>query len=356
MSNPTPQAVLEALRQIIDPDLGKDVVSLGFIKDLEVKDGRVSFAMELTTPACPVKDQMEQEARERVGSIDGVSQVDVRMTSSVPTSPVGMDSGVLPGVKHTVAVASGKGGVGKSTVAVNMATTLAAQGARVGLMDADIYGPSIPIMLGLKTSRPDVRDGKLMPLERFGIHMMSLGFLAGEETPVIWRGPMVGKLIQQFLQDVDWGDLDYLIVDLPPGTGDAQLTLTQAAPLAGAVIVTTPQEVALEDVKRGVRMFEKVNVPVLGIVENMAYFVCSNCEARHEVFSHGGGARAAKHFEVPFLGEIPIDPAIRNGGDIGIPLVQGHPDSASASAFRSITGEMARHLSVLAFPSPVQNP
>jgi ATP-binding protein involved in chromosome partitioning len=355
MSNPTPQAVLDALRLIIDPDLGKDVVTLGFIKDLDVKGGNVSFAMELTTPACPVKDQMEQEARDRVGALEGVEKVDVRMTSSVPASPVGMDSGVLPGVKHTVAVASGKGGVGKSTVAVNMAATLAAQGARVGLMDADIYGPSIPIMLGLKSSRPDVRDGKLMPLERYGIHMMSLGFLAGEETPVIWRGPMVGKLIQQFLQDVDWGILDYLIVDLPPGTGDAQLTLTQAAPLAGAVIVTTPQDVALEDVKRGVRMFEKVNVPVLGIVENMSYFVCGNCQTRHEVFSHGGGVRAAAHFEVPFLGEIPIDSAIREGGDAGVPLVKAHPDSALAGAFQAVTGEMARRLSVLAFPSPVES-
>lgn len=356
MSNPTSETVLEALSHIIDPDLGKDVVSLGFIKDLEVKDGKVSFAMELTTPACPVKEEMEKEARDRVGSMEGVKQVDVRMTSSVPKSPVGMDSSVLPGVQHTVAVASGKGGVGKSTVAVNMAVTLAAQGARVGLMDADIYGPSIPIMFGLKTARPDVRDGKLIPLERFGIRMMSLGFLAGEETPVIWRGPMVGKLIQQFLQDVDWGNLDYLIVDLPPGTGDAQLTLTQSAPLAGAVIVTTPQEVALEDVKRGVRMFEKVNVPVLGIVENMSYFVCNNCDTRHEVFSHGGGARAAAHFEVPFLGEIPIDPSIREGGDAGVPLVHGHPGSPSAIAFKTVTGEMARHLSVLAFPTPVEKP
>jgi ATP-binding protein involved in chromosome partitioning len=278
------------------------------------------------------------------------------MTSSVPTAPVGMESKVLPGVGHMVAVASGKGGVGKSTVAVNLAAALAAEGASVGLMDADIYGPSIPIMLGVKTSRPDVRNGKLVPLERYGIRMMSLGFIAGEETPVIWRGPLVAKMVQQFLVDVDWGTLDYLIVDLPPGTGDAQLTLTQAAPLAGAVIVTTPQAVALEDVQRGIRMFEKVNVPVIGIVENMAYFVCSQCQARHEVFSHGGGARAATRFEVPFLGEIPIDSTIREGGDTGVPLIVSSPESPLAEAFRSISGQMARQLSILAFSTGAPSP
>jgi len=232
-----------------------------------------------------------------------------------------------------------------------VAAALAARGATVGLMDADIYGPSVPIMLGLRSSRPEVRDGKLAPLERFGLRMMSIGFIAGEETPIIWRGPMVSKLVQQFLMDVDWGELDYLIVDMPPGTGDAQLTLTQAAPLAGAVIVTTPQDVALEDVKRGVRMFEKVNVPVLGIVENMSYFICSECSARHEPFAHGGGKAAAERFEIPFLGEIPIEAAVRRGGDEGIPVVVANPESETARAFFHVAGEIARQLSILAVPA-----
>jgi ATP-binding protein involved in chromosome partitioning len=251
-----------------------------------------------------------------------------------------------------VAVASGKGGVGKSTVAVNLAAALSRSGARVGLLDADIYGPSIPIMLGMKNAQPGVRGGKIVPLERHGVRLMSIGFLAGEETPVIWRGPMVGKVVQQFLQDVDWGELDYLIVDLPPGTGDAQLTLTQAAPLSGAVIVTTPQEVALEDVRRGIRMFEKVNVPVLGIVENMAWFECPGCHARHEIFSHGGGREAARAFEVPFLGEIPLEPEIRRGGDEGIPLVIARPESPQAQAFAAVAGAMAQQLSILALHGP----
>jgi ATP-binding protein involved in chromosome partitioning len=277
------------------------------------------------------------------------------MTSRVVQSPAALAGELLPGVRHMVAVASGKGGVGKSTVAVNLAVALAESGASVGLLDADIHGPSIPIMMGLRTARPGVRDGKLQPLERFGIKMMSVGFIAGEDTPVIWRGPLVGKLVTQFLSDVEWGDLDYLVVDLPPGTGDAQLTLTQVAPLAGAVIVTTPQDVALEDVRRGIRMFETVNVPVLGIVENMAYFVCSSCGARHEIFHHGGGAAAAETFEVPFLGEIPIDPAIREGGDRGVPLVVGHPDSPQTAAFRRVAGELARQLSILAFPGKIDS-
>jgi ATP-binding protein involved in chromosome partitioning len=345
------EAIRDALRHIMDPDLGRDIVSLGFVKDIQAENGRVAVTIELTTPACPVKDAMKREAEERVRALEGVREVEVRMTANVPQSPMAQGGNLLPGVRHAVAVASGKGGVGKSTVAVNVAAALAARGAAVGLMDADIYGPSVPIMLGLRTSRPDVRDGKLLPLERFGLRMMSIGFIAGEETPIIWRGPMVSKLVQQFLVDVDWGNLDYLIVDLPPGTGDAQLTLTQAAPLAGAVIVTTPQDVALEDVKRGVRMFEKVNVPVLGIVENMSYFICPRCSARHEPFAHGGGKAAAEQFEVPFLGEIPIEAAVRRGGDAGTPVVVTAPDSDTARAFFHVAGEIARQLSILAVPA-----
>jgi ATP-binding protein involved in chromosome partitioning len=348
----THEAVLDALRHVMDPDLQRDIVALGFVKDLSIQGGVVSFRIELTTPACPVKADMEREARARVQALAGVQEVRVAMDAKVPASPASSGAAILPGVRHTVAVASGKGGVGKSTVAVNVAVALAETGARVGLLDADIYGPSIPIMLGLRQSQPEVRAGKLVPLERFGVRMMSIGFIAGEETPVIWRGPMVSKLVQQFLADVEWGELDYLIVDLPPGTGDAQLTLSQAAPLAGAIIVTTPQAVALEDVKRGVRMFEKVNVPVIGIVENMATFICPHCGTRHDIFSHGGGAEAAQEFEVPFLGEIPIDPSVRVGGDSGIPVVVGHPTSPVAEAFRQVAGRAARELSILAFPTP----
>jgi ATP-binding protein involved in chromosome partitioning len=353
MSSPVDRdAVLAALSTIQDPDLHRDIVSLGFVQNLTIEGGSVSFSIVLTTPACPVKDQLEAQAREAVAALPGVSAVEIEMTARVPQSPVSMTMDVLPGVRHAIAVASGKGGVGKSTVAVNLAAALANTGASVGLLDADVYGPSIPIMLGMRSARPTVRDGKLVPIERFGMKMMSVGFIAGEETPVIWRGPLVGKLVQQFLADVDWGELDYLIVDLPPGTGDAQLTLTQVAPLAGAVIVTTPQDVALEDVNRGVRMFEKVNVPVLGIVENMAYFVCTECGSRHEIFAHGGGAEAAKRFEVPFLGEIPLEPAIREGGDTGVPIVVAAPEGPQATAFNAVAGEMARQLSILAFPDP----
>jgi ATP-binding protein involved in chromosome partitioning len=265
----------------------------------------VAFRLELTTPACPVKDEMEREAKTRVAAIPGVTRVDVAMSAKTPASPASFGAEVLPGVRHAVAVASGKGGVGKSTVAVNLAACLAASGATVGLMDADIYGPSIPIMLVCGIEPPEVRDGKILPLERFGLRMMSVGFLAGEDTPVIWRGPLVGKLVQQFLADVDWGELADRIIDLPPGTGDAQLTLTQAAPLAGAVIVTTPQPVALEDVKRGVRMFEKVNVPVLGIVENMAYFVCPTCSTRHSSSVTGVARRRRASSRFPFWGRSP---------------------------------------------------
>ncbi len=354
MNAPAPDrsAVLTALQGIIDPDLHRDIVSLGFVKEVRIEEGRVAVTIELTTPACPVKGEMERAARERIAALPGVTGVEVRMTSRVIQSPAALAAELLPGVRHTIAVASGKGGVGKSTVAVNLAVALAETGASVGLLDADIYGPSIPIMMGLRTARPAVRGGKLQPLERFGLRMMSVGFIAGEDTPVIWRGPLVGKLVTQFLSDVDWGELDYLVVDLPPGTGDAQLTLTQVAPLAGAVIVTTPQDVALEDVRRGIRMFETVNVPVLGIVENMAYFICPSCQARHEIFHHGGGAAAARTFEVPFLGEIPIDLAIREGGDRGVPLVVGYPDSPQTGAFRKVAGELARQLSILAFPAP----
>lgn len=339
--------VLNALRRIIDPDLHRDIVQLGFVKHLRVCGGVVAFDIELTTPACPVKAQMESQAREFVGALPGVSQVNVTMTSQV-RSHFTEDREYLASVKNVIAVASGKGGVGKSTVAANVALALAKTGAAVGLMDADVYGPSVPIMMGV-SERPEVSvDQKILPLENHGLKLMSIGFLADDRAPIIWRGPMVGKLLQQFMSDVAWGDLDYLVMDLPPGTGDAQLTLCQTATLSGAVIVTTPQEVALEDVTRAIRMFEKVNVPVLGIVENMSYYVCSHCGHRDEVFLHGGGQRAAETLGVPFLGEIPLDPQICLGGDNGVPIVVGNPESPQTAAFFGIAGRVAASLSTLA--------
>lgn len=339
--------VLKALGRIIDPDLHRDIVQLGFVKHLRVCGGVVAFNIELTTPACPVKAQMESQAREFVGALPGVSQVNVTMTSQV-RSHFTEDREYLASVKNVIAVASGKGGVGKSTVAANLALALAKTGAAVGLMDADVYGPSVPIMMGV-SERPEVSvDQKILPLENHGLKLMSIGFLADDRAPIIWRGPMVGKLLQQFMSDVAWGDLDYLVMDLPPGTGDAQLTLCQTATLSGAVIVTTPQEVALEDVTRAIRMFEKVNVPVLGIVENMSYYVCSHCGHRDEVFLHGGGQRAAETLEVPFLGEIPLDPQICLGGDNGVPIVVGNPESPQTAAFLEIAGRVAASLSTLA--------
>ena len=348
MSDLRPEQVLDALRAVRDPDLHRDIVDLGFVKDLRLDGGKVAFTIELTTPACPVREQMEQQARQLVAALPGVRDVQVTMTAQVRAG-TGSAVAEIAGVRNLVAVASGKGGVGKSTVAVNLALALHQDGARVGVLDADIYGPSIPIMLGTHDAPHATSDNRILPLERHGLKLMSIGFLAGPEAPVVWRGPMVHKMVSQFLGAVAWGELDYLVIDLPPGTGDAQLTLTQAAPLSGAVIVTTPQDVALEDVYRGVRMFEQVKVPILGIVENMSFFACSNCGHREEIFAHGGGRRAAEKYRVPFLGEVPILPNIRIAGDRGLPVVAAEPDSAAAVAFRQIARAAAAQLSTLAF-------
>ena len=353
MADPRPEQVLDALRHVQDPDLHRDIVDLGFVKDLRVDGGKVAFTIELTTPACPVKEKMESQARELVSAVPGVRQVDVRMTAQVRA----MGSGTAPeltGVKNLIAVASGKGGVGKSTVAANLALALVREGARVGLLDADIYGPSIPIMMGARDAQPRMQDDRIVPIEAHGLRLMSIGFLAGPEAPVVWRGPMVHKMVSQFLGGVAWGELDYLVIDLPPGTGDAQLTLTQSAPLSGAVIVTTPQDVALEDVYRGVRMFEQVKVPILGIVENMSYFACSHCGQREEIFAHGGGRRAAEKYKVPFLGEIPIVSAIRAAGDNGLPIVAAEPQSPAAEAFRAVARATAAQLATRAFQAPAR--
>jgi ATP-binding protein involved in chromosome partitioning len=343
----TPEAILDALRAVLDPDLNRDIVSLGFVKNLSICSGAVSFDVELTTPACPVKERLKQECEEKVRRLPGVKQVTVKMTSQVRASATPQGE-LLPQVKQMVAVASGKGGVGKSTTAANIALALRQAGASVGLLDADVYGPSIPMMFGIR-KYPAVRpDRKIDPVEAHGIHLMSMGFLSDENTPVIWRGPMVHKLLQQFLSGVHWPALDYLVVDMPPGTGDAQLTLTQLAPLSGAIIVTTPQEVSLIDARKGLKMFQQVKVPVLGIVENMSYFECGHCHEKTHVFRSGGGKRTAEALGVPLLVEVPIDPEVALGGDEGTPIVARNPNSPAARAYRQAAERAAAQLSIRA--------
>ena len=340
------EQILDALRSVMDPDLKRDVVSLGFIKDLMIDGGRVSFNLELTTPACPLKAQLKAAAEEAVRRIDGVREVHIEVTSNVSTHRAQAEEEILPGVKNIVAIASGKGGVGKSTVCVSLSVALARTGARVGLLDTDIYGPSIPIMMGVK-EQTEIKEQRLIPIVKYGVKLMSLGFLISEETPLIWRGPMVMKAVEQLLTDVEWGELDYLLVDLPPGTGDVQLTLAQKVPMTGAVIVTTPQDVALLDVVRGISMFRKLNVPILGIVENMSFFLCPQCGERSDIFSHGGGEAASRKLDVPFLGEVPIDLKIRTGGDIGKPILIEAPESNQSKVFIEIAEQLAARISVL---------
>ena len=345
------QQVLDALKVVMDPDFQKDIVSLGFVRDVAVKGDDVSFRIVLTTPACPVRERFRQQAEEAVrAAIPGVGAVAVTMDAQVPASASApLVENLLPQAKNIIAVASGKGGVGKSTVASNLAAALAATGARVGLLDADIYGPSMGLMLGV-TDKPmmDEAEEKMLPVEAHGILVMSLGFFLDPDTPVIWRGPMVMKAVEQLLRDVAWPELDYMVVDLPPGTGDAQLTLTQKVPISGAVIVTTPNEVALIDARKGLAMFQKVNVPVLGIVENMSWFVCPHCQGVSDIFSRGGGERTAKDMGVPFLGEIPLDPSVRKAGDGGRPVVLAAPESPVAEAFRTLAGRVAQQMSITA--------
>ncbi|MFN2456270.1 MAG: Mrp/NBP35 family ATP-binding protein [Pyrinomonadaceae bacterium] len=346
MAQLSEQLVLDALRKIQDPDLHKDIVTLGFIKDIKIDGGSVSFRIVLTTPACPVKEQMQESARELVGALPGVSAVDVTMDAEVPKGRGFGEKLTVPGVRNIVAVSSGKGGVGKSTVAVNMAVSLALNGARVGIMDADVYGPNVPLMLGVANAIPEAEDNKLLPLEAFGVKLMSMAVLKPGDEPMIVRGPILHGLVRQFLQDVRWGELDYLIVDMPPGTGDVQLSLAQLVPVQGAVLVTTPQEVALADVRRALRMFETVSVPILGVVENMSYFVAPDTGVRYNIFGEGGGQRLADQYGVPFLGSVPLGIEVREGGDKGVPVVISHPDSPQARAFRSVAEEIARQVSI----------
>ncbi|RME73187.1 MAG: iron-sulfur cluster carrier protein ApbC, partial [Chloroflexi bacterium] len=309
-----------------------------------VQDGNVSFTITLTTPACPLKNQIESEAAAAVKAIPGVKNVSVNFDSNVPTDSRLMGK-LNIGVRNAIAVASGKGGVGKSTMSTNLAISLALEGARVGLLDADVYGPNIPIMMGIH-DRPRARDNKIIPPEAYGVKLMSMGFLIDPSEAVIWRGPMIHSAIRQFLEDVNWGNLDYLVVDLPPGTGDASLSLAQSLSLTGAVIVTTPQKVALSDVVRGVKMFQQLNVPILGVIENMSYFVAPDTGKRYDIFGHGGGADMARQVGVEFLGEVPLEPTVREGGDEGQPIVVRDPSSPAAQAIREIAQKIAAAVSV----------
>src|SRR5258706_2070303 len=345
MTTLTKESVLAALGKVEEPDLGKDLVTLNMVHNLEIAGDKVSFTVMLTTPACPFRAKIEKDAKAAVLAIEGAKTVEIKMDSDVPNDGR-MRGLVKTPIRNAIAVGSGKGGVGKSTVAVNIAVSLAQAGARVGLMDADIYGPNIPTMLGVE-KLPPPNGQRLIPAEVYGLKMISMGLLVKPGQPLIWRGPMLNSAIRQFLGDVEWGELDYLIVDLPPGTGDASLSLAQALPLSGAVIVTLPQLVSLEDAGRGLNMFKTLEVPILGIVENMSYLDLPD-GTRMDLFGSGGGEKLAASTETTFLGKVPIDQNIRIGGDTGKPIVASHPDSAVAKALKEITEKIAAQVSVAA--------
>ncbi len=346
MSTITKEAVLAALGTVQDPDLHRDLVTLGMIEDVAIEGGRVSFTLVLTTSACPLKGQIEDDCRRAVSAIPGVAEVHLHTISRVrkPKDPTA-DRKALEGVGHVIAVGSGKGGVGQSTVAANLAIALAQTGSTVGLLDGDIYGPNLPRMLGVNR-QPYQRDGKIVPLEAHGVRFMSMGLLVDQGEAVVWRGPMLHGAIKSFLHDVDWSGCDYLIVDLPPGTGDVQLSLIQQTVVTGAVVVTTPSTVAIEDAVKAIAMFGKLQVPVLGVVENMSYFVCPNCHERHAVFSTGTGQERALAMGIPFLGAIPLHGEVRAGGDTGRPVVVSQPESPYAQSLRAIAGTLAQRVSI----------
>jgi len=342
----TNENVLEALKAVKDPDLHRDIVSLGFVKNLTITENDVKFELQLTTPSCPVRDQFIKQCEQAIRSaIEGVGKIEITMTSNVRAQTHNQNEAILPEVKNTIAIASGKGGVGKSTVAVNLAVALAMDGSKVGLLDADVYGPSTPLMFGIN-EKPKIIDNKLHPIEKYGVKIMSIGFLVNPMEAVIWRGPLASGAVKQFMTDVNWGELDYLIFDLPPGTGDIQLTLAQTIPLTGAAIVTTPQDVALADARKSIVMFNKVNVPILGVIENMSYFICSHCGQRDDIFDNGGGKRTAEELNVPFLGEIPIHTSIRVAGDDGDPIVHAYPGSPQAQSIHAIARQLAAQISI----------
>jgi ATP-binding protein involved in chromosome partitioning len=344
----TEAAVLDALRAVHDPDLHKDIVALGFVKSVKIDGTRVALVIELTTPACPVKELMREQARTAVQQL-GATDVDVEMTAQVRSVPRPEgNKAPVEGVKNIIAVGAGKGGVGKSTVAVNIAVALARMGSKVGIVDGDMYGPNIPIMLGISTSL-DSEDGKIKPAERYGIQVVSLGFLTPDDAPVIWRGPMLHGAVQQFFRDARWNNLDYLIIDMPPGTGDVALSLSQSVPVVGAVVVSTPQKVALADTKRAVAMYRKLNIPVIGMVENMSHFECPSCGHESDLFGKGGGEDMATGMKVPFLGRVPLYEPVRRGGDAGTPIVMQEPDSPAAKALVAIAERVAQQVSIASY-------
>jgi ATP-binding protein involved in chromosome partitioning len=349
----TRDEVLDALRGVQDPDLHKDIVSLGFVKDVAIDGDSVAFTIELTTPACPVKDDMKAQAERLVGALPGVRSARATMTADVRTRG-GFGRQELPGIRNIVAVGAGKGGVGKSTTSVNLALALRQKGARVGLMDADVYGPNIPQMLGIAEAPEVGADRKIAPPVAYGIKVISMGMLVPPDQAVVWRGPMLHAAVQQFMRDVSWGELDYLVVDLPPGTGDVALSMAQSVPVAGAIVVTTPQGVSVSDVRKAVGMFRQLNVPVLGVVENMSGFVCGHCGEKTDIFGSGGGMKLSEDLGIAFLGEVPIDPRVRAGGDEGQPIVEVAPDAPAAQALLAVAGKVAQQLSIQAMRIPLR--
>ncbi|KFM20347.1 Protein mrp [Marine Group I thaumarchaeote SCGC AAA799-P11] len=341
--------VLEKLSTVIDPDLKKDIVSMGMIKDLELNDGNLKFTLELTTPACPFNVEIEDDVRKAIGELTELKNFDMNVTAKVMEGrSLDADTG-MASVKNIIGVASGKGGVGKSTVSLNLALALQQTGAKVGLLDADIYGPSIPLMLGMKDGFMEVEDNKLQPAESNGLKVVSFGFFAEQaHQAAIYRGPIISGILKQFLVDTNWSDLDYLIVDLPPGTGDIPLTLAQTIPITGILVVTTPQDVASNVAVKAIGMFEKLNVPIIGVVENMSHFICPNCDERHYIFGDGGAKKISEQFNMPFLGEIPLNSGIMSGSDVGKPIMITKPDSPSADAFRIAAKNIAAQCSILA--------
>jgi ATP-binding protein involved in chromosome partitioning len=350
----TEAQVLEALKVVQDPDLHRDIVTLGFVKNIVIDGSKINFDVELTTPACPVKEDLKAQAEQAVKNL-GFLDINVNMSARVMDRRQTQED-LIPGVRQVIAIASGKGGVGKSTVTVNLALALARTGARVGLMDADVYGPSIPMMMGCATERPLSRDQKIIPIERFGIKMMSMGFLLEDGQAVMWRGPMVAGTVKQLLADVAWGDLDYLLVDLPPGTGDAPMTLAQQVPLSGVVIVTTPHNVAANIAGKAAALFRRLNAPIIGVVENMANFICPSCGEEMRVFAGTPGSELAQTLGTSFLGSIPLDPKVGEAGDRGVPSIIAHPERPQAIAFTEIAGKLAQQVSIMAMARSVAEP
>ncbi len=347
MIQPTETAVLDALRAVREPELPGDIVTRDMVRNLVIDGSSVSLTIELTTPACPLKDEIEADVQRALAPL-GIDSVAVAWGASVRRAAPARPEQLIPGVKNVIAVASGKGGVGKTTVAVNVAVALAQAGASVGLLDADITGPNIPLMLGVDGQPTATPEGKIAPLERHGVKVISIQFFVAEGQPIVWRGPLVGGAIQQFLRDVDWGELDYLVIDEPPGTSDAQLTLAQAIPISGTILVTTPQDVALLDVEKALAMLKRMSVPVIGIVENMSAFICPHCGEPTEIFGRGGGQRFAERHGVEFLGGIPLDVTVRQGGDVGIPAVAQREPGPAARALTTLAQTVAARMSVRA--------